>query len=188
MANENQQNENKKDFFNKKSVALSITEEYRKKYEPESPKIAPLNFEKAYKFFRETDNQEVKKTFFGFLAKGKIAPISISNWDEKVLKSFSSFFKMENDSNDVESRIEAMVDAYKKWLTAEFPEIDFKKINKLTAGRIRISELYNMLAYQNPKKNLPNFYGMGIKNPTKQNMKALDGNALSAIEQWLKAS
>jgi hypothetical protein len=45
-----------------------------------------------------------------------------------------------------------------------------------------------MLATTHPTKHLPNYYAFGIKNPTKQNLKALDSNALTILEEWIAAA
>ena len=186
MAEKNQQE--KKDLFNKAPVAMAITEKYRKVYEPESPKISPISFEKAFKLFNENIDKAGKDAFFGLLAQGKISPVSVTNWSDEALKTLSPFFDVKEIKDNVDGRVDAFTVQYKKWLATNFPDIDVKKLNKLTSGRIRISELYNMLASTHPAKHLPNFYSFGIKNPTKQNLKALDSNACTAIEKWLSVS
>jgi len=65
---------------------------------------------------------------------------------------------------------------------------DLKKLKKLTVGRVRISELYNMLASEKPDKPLPNYWSLGVKNITKANLRALDTNFIGKIQEFLSAS
>lgn len=177
-----------KELFNKAPVAMAITEKYRKVYEPESPKISPIDYTKAFNLFTNNMEKEAHDVFFSLLSKGLIRPTVVTNWSEEVLQALAPFFDVGDAGDNVDGRIDALLQDYKKWLLTNFTDIDVKKVNSLTPGRVRISEFYNMMASKQPTNHLPNFYSFGIKNPTKQNLKALDLNAVTIIEKWLSAS
>ncbi len=94
--NEDKQTQNQKTevTFSKVAVALAITEKYRQIKEPDSPKIPMLDYTKAYDLFVNFMGEEAKRLFFNFLQQGKIPPVSVSSWDEEVLKTLSRFVKV----------------------------------------------------------------------------------------------
>ncbi len=90
-----------------------------------------LDYTKAYDLFVNFMGEEAKRVFFNFLQQGKIPPVSVSNWDEEVLKALSKFFKVEEVKENKDGQLEELLKRYKAWLVKEYPDYDPKQLKNL---------------------------------------------------------